>query len=335
MVRFYLVEDDVLIRDGLRNSFPWRALGAEVVGVSDNGAAAYEQIVQGDVDAVLTDVVLPGMSGIEMAQALRRAGWEGQLIVMSAYQDVAYLKGALQTQAVDFLFKPVSTDELMNCVRQTIERVRLRAAADDDAWKEPLLSAIASCDGEQVHAAILSAWRAICARPGGGGRKDLAAELFDCCAGALPYEPGWKMASQAAEALRSAGRLPTLELTGWADRLRDLLIRGQQDWKFAARVTRQIQEHMDEIDPQRLADRMGISRASLYRQFSHAFSINLNDYVTRLRMREACRLLLEYDARIYEVARHVGYRDVKYFTQQFRRTVHCLPSEYRKRHKPE
>lgn len=335
MVRFYLVEDDVLIRDGLRDYFPWQNLGAEIIGVSDNGATAFKEIMQCEVDVVLTDVVLPGMSGIEMAKALRQAGWKGQLIIISAYQDVAYLKGALQTQAVDFLFKPFSTDELMRCVQQTIERINLRIE-DDDAWRKPLRSAIDSCDGEQVYAALLYAWQIISTYPLKEGEKeeDRGPKLFNYCASLLPYEPGIKMSSLAASSLHSTGSLKKEKMMEWASRLRDLLIGERQEWIFAARITQQIRENITEVDPQSLADCMGISRASLYRQFNSVFSVNLNDYITSLRMQEACRLLLESDAKIYDISHRVGYMDVNYFTRQFRRMNHCLPSEYRKRNKP-
>ena len=333
MVRFYIVEDDALIRDGLRDCFPWEEVDCVVAGVSDNGAVACQEILHGDVDAVLTDVVLPGMSGVEMAQALRAAGWGGQLIMMSAYQDVTYLKGALQAQAVDFLFKPVSTEELMDCVRQAVERIRDRENMQA-GWHTSLLKAIESCQPDEVYGALMDAWESTGPVPLAGGNAKAAqgAEIFEYCAWALPYEPAWKLAQEAAIAMRASGKPAGREFPDWAKGIRDVLRNGEQDWLFAARVTRLIRENLEHAEPHLLAQRMDISRASLYRQFGHAFTMGLNDYVTRIRMREASSMLLSPDARVYEAARRVGYSDVNYFARQFRREIGCLPSEYRALH---
>lgn len=96
MVRFFIVEDDRLICYGLRDCFPWRELGAQVCGVCDNGKNALERILAEEVDVVLTDIVLPGMDGIELGKALRERGWPGEMIMMSAFQNVDYVRGALR-----------------------------------------------------------------------------------------------------------------------------------------------------------------------------------------------------------------------------------------------
>ncbi|MDF2571803.1 MAG: two component transcriptional regulator, AraC family, partial [Sporomusa sp.] len=60
--------------------------------------------------------------------------------------------------------------------------------------------------------------------------------------------------------------------------------------------------------------------------------INFIDYVTQIRLKEAKRLLSSTTLRISEIAERLGYSDLAYFTNIFKKSCHVTPSEYRKTH---
>lgn len=106
MYSMYLVEDDDNIRFGLETFFDWQAMQIQLVGSAANGEDGFREILQSKADIVLTDVVMPGNTGLEMAKQLRDAGWNGALIFLSAYGDSAKLQAALRIHAADYVLKP-------------------------------------------------------------------------------------------------------------------------------------------------------------------------------------------------------------------------------------
>lgn len=84
-----------------------------------------------------------------------------------------------------------------------------------------------------------------------------------------------------------------------------------------------------EISLRDLAVRHHVSESHLSRIFKEFTGLNFSDYVARLRIRKAQRLLEVPGARVHEVAHAVGYRDARYFSQVFRRQTGLTPTEYR------
>jgi two-component system response regulator YesN len=114
--RFVIVEDEVMIREGLCACVDWPALGAEVVGSAANGREGLDLILEQYPDVIITDVVMPQMNGLDMVMNLRRQGWEGDVVL-------EYLRRALHCEAIDYIFKPVENDDLLAVINRTIERV--------------------------------------------------------------------------------------------------------------------------------------------------------------------------------------------------------------------
>ncbi len=337
MVRFFIVEDDRLICEGLRDCFPWRELGAQVCGVCDNGKNALERILAEEVDVVLTDIVLPGMDGIELGKALRERGWPGEMIMMSAFQNVDYVRGALKTQAVDFLFKPVQMSELREGVMRAVERVRNRRAVspyDETVWREPLGAALETCEQEALLHQLQEAWTILSS---GTGDTEVvrarAGGVLAFCRELICLNAAERKLEEALERLENARSVAQLreEYERAVDSLSRVLTENAREWRFAVNVHRMLKEDLQHTEAERLAAALHISRASFYRLFISAFAKSPSEYVLELRMREAGRLLLSTRLRTYEIAERVGYKDVNYFTRLFHQQTGMLPREYSER----
>ena len=238
MVRFFIVEDDRLICEGLRDCFPWRELGAQVCGVCDNGKNALERILAEEVDVVLTDIVLPGMDGIELGKALRERGWPGEMIMMSAFQNVDYVRGALKTQAVDFLFKPVQMSELREGVMRTVERVRDRRAVspyDETVWREPLGAALETCEQEALLHSLQEAWTILSS---GTGDTEVvrarAGGVLAFCRELICLNAAERKLEEALERLENARSVAQLreEYERAVDSLSRVLTENAREWRF-------------------------------------------------------------------------------------------------------
>ncbi|MCS7043540.1 MAG: sigma-54 dependent transcriptional regulator [Bryobacteraceae bacterium] len=119
--RILIVEDEEKLRRVL--SLHLEGLGCEV-----SGAASAEEALRmaGQADLVLTDLRLPGMSGLELLEALQRQNARLPVIVMTAYSSVETAVEAMKKGAVDFLPKPFSLDHLATVVQKALEVKHLR-----------------------------------------------------------------------------------------------------------------------------------------------------------------------------------------------------------------
>ena len=138
MVTIYIVEDELLVRKGLCNTLDGVTMGAEIIGSAKDGKEGLDGILSLKPDIVLTDLMMPRMGGIEMIQELRKKGWEGEVVFFSGYQDVDLLKKAFKLQVIDYIFKPITNEELISVCRTAIRRVgekQERTAITHTKWE--------------------------------------------------------------------------------------------------------------------------------------------------------------------------------------------------------
>ena len=116
-VRVCLVDDQRLIRDGLRLLLELEG-GLEVVAEAGDGATALEVATEARPDVVLMDIRMPGMDGVEATRRLLER-WPGaRVIILTTFDDDAYIFDALRVGALGYLLKDVSGAELAAAVRE-------------------------------------------------------------------------------------------------------------------------------------------------------------------------------------------------------------------------
>lgn len=128
MVGLYIVEDEIAVREGLRDYVNWADYGIRIVGTAEDGQQALEEIERLHPDLLITDVKMPRMSGIELANRLHAEHTELEIIFLSGYDDAEFLKGAIKVEAVDYLFKPFTQGELDSVLRTAIEKIAKRSS---------------------------------------------------------------------------------------------------------------------------------------------------------------------------------------------------------------
>ena len=90
----------------------------EVVGKADNGKAALKLVQEEDPDVLITDIRMPGLTGLELIRALREAKQDLYIIVISGYEMFSYAQEAIQYGVEDYLVKPLHQNELENVLRK-------------------------------------------------------------------------------------------------------------------------------------------------------------------------------------------------------------------------
>lgn len=112
MIKVYIVDDEAFVTEGLRNFINASFDTMEIVGIASDGLTAFEDIKTLMPDIVITDVRMPGMSGVELSKKLRAIMPSVEILFISGYDDVDYIRNALKVEAIDYILKPVDIEEL-------------------------------------------------------------------------------------------------------------------------------------------------------------------------------------------------------------------------------
>lgn len=112
MYNLLIVDDESKIRKGLRSFFPWQDIGFNVVSEAANGIQALEYLENHHVDVVLTDIVMPKMTGIELAQALHKGKHPAKVVFLTGYKEFEYARKALEYGVKQYLVKPTQYKEI-------------------------------------------------------------------------------------------------------------------------------------------------------------------------------------------------------------------------------
>ena len=130
--RILVADDDAVIREGLRRILT--AEGYDVETVS-NGRAALERLEQQRFKLLVTDLKMPGMSGLEVLQSLRACQPELPVVLITGYAAIDNAVEAMKNGATDYLSKPFSNDEIVSKVKNAMKS---RAVLIDDIclWRE-------------------------------------------------------------------------------------------------------------------------------------------------------------------------------------------------------
>ncbi len=163
MIKVFLVDDEIAIRESLRNSFPWEEEGFQLVGEAPDGEMALPMIRDLEADVLLTDIRMPFMDGIRLCEEVQRTMPWIERIILSGYDDFSYAQRAISLGVREYLLKPVTSQELrqaLNRVRQQIEekrhdRERLtalsrRVSSGNHFLRDKLLASLFTDEGDRA-----------------------------------------------------------------------------------------------------------------------------------------------------------------------------------------
>lgn len=112
MIKVYIADDEVPVVDGMKDFINTNFKSMKVVGSAYDGQTAMEEIRQQKPDIVITDVRMPGLNGVELSKKLREEMESVEILFVSGYDDVEYMRNALKVEAIDYILKPVNVAEL-------------------------------------------------------------------------------------------------------------------------------------------------------------------------------------------------------------------------------
>ena len=124
MCKVLIVDDEMLIRQGIINYIDWEQEGFQIVGEASNGKEAMQLIVEFSPHIVVTDIVMPIMDGIDLVREAKKAFPHLEIIVLSSFENFDYVRSTFQNGVADYILKPkLNGAELLRILKQIVNRI--------------------------------------------------------------------------------------------------------------------------------------------------------------------------------------------------------------------
>ena len=124
MISVFLVEDEIVMREGIRNNINWASNGYEFVGEAGDGELAYPMIRDLKPDIVITDIRMPFMDGLELSRLIKKELPSTRIIILSGYDDFQYAREAISIGVTDYLLKPISGAQLLEAIDKVSDGIK-------------------------------------------------------------------------------------------------------------------------------------------------------------------------------------------------------------------
>lgn len=111
MYKIMIVDDEMLVRIGVKSLINWQELGFEIVAEASNGQNAYEKYVALKPDIVITDIKMPKQDGIWLAKKIKENNPNTEIIFLTCYDDFSFAKEAIRLKVADYILKAEMEEE--------------------------------------------------------------------------------------------------------------------------------------------------------------------------------------------------------------------------------
>ena len=118
MYKLMIIDDEAIVREGIKLLFSWEDEGFELCAEAANGREGLEKMLSYQPELVLVDIKMPGINGIELIKRARAEGFQGQFIILTGYSEFDFAKSAISLGVKDYILKPINEKKLLENVRK-------------------------------------------------------------------------------------------------------------------------------------------------------------------------------------------------------------------------
>ena len=135
MLKIFLAEDEVIVRETIKRMIPWEELGFELVGEAADGEMALPLLIRQKPDLLITDIKMPFMDGLTLAKLAKKELPELKIVILSGYDDFNYAKQAINIGVEDYLLKPITKNALIERLSEIRSRYEHEQTQKEDYEK--------------------------------------------------------------------------------------------------------------------------------------------------------------------------------------------------------
>jgi len=123
MYKVFLVEDEIVVREGIRNSIPWEKTSYTLTGEAPDGEVALSMILDSKPDILITDIKMPFVDGLTLSRIVRKNLPLIKIIILSGHDEFEYAREAISIGVEEYLLKPVSAQEMIKTLDKMAKRI--------------------------------------------------------------------------------------------------------------------------------------------------------------------------------------------------------------------
>lgn len=315
-----LVEDEVFVRESVKELISWEELGFTVVGESGHGGEALELILEKRPDLVLADIVMPGMDGLELLKKTRMAGLKTKFIMLTCMGEFEYVRQAMEYGASNYILKLSMS---VNSLRETLGKLSAELAGQAGQVSVSEAKDLAGIGGRTEDAGKVKGESRIEAEKSAWA-KGTAAHEADVGRGGAGLEHGFNgAAKEAGMEDRDKGAGPPLLAA-----MHEPVVSHPEIGKIIAHIGRHYDQDITVKSMSRFV-MMGENYVSAL--FKKKTGYTLIHYLHGVRVEKAADYLRTTDLPVHEIGSRVGFANDNYFIKIFKRWTGCTPSQYRQR----
>jgi two-component system response regulator YesN len=157
MFRVLIIDDEPIVREGLKSVIEWEELGFTVCWDGADGNDGLNKILQLKPDLTMIDIKMPGLYGIQVIEQAQEQGYKGKFIILTGYSDFKDAQSAVRLGIHSFLLKPIDENELV----ESLIKLKKNISAEYEARiylnqnlktvKESIITDILCSKGEHLH----------------------------------------------------------------------------------------------------------------------------------------------------------------------------------------
>ena len=132
MLKLLIVDDEEMICQAIANIIDWEKYNIQLIGTCTDGVDAYHTILDECPHIVMTDIRMPGISGLELIERISRTDLCTQFIILSGYGEFDYAKRAMKCGVRHYLLKPCTEEQIIECIQDVTEDCYQAISAKDD-----------------------------------------------------------------------------------------------------------------------------------------------------------------------------------------------------------
>lgn len=126
MFKVLIIDDEAIIRKGLKNIIHWKQYDCEVAGEASDGVEGRSLIQQLMPDIIITDIKMPGIDGLAMIREVKALIPNCKIVILTGYRDFDYVHEAMKLGAFDFVLKPSKIEDLTSVIHRAVKELRFQ-----------------------------------------------------------------------------------------------------------------------------------------------------------------------------------------------------------------
>lgn len=342
MINVQIVDDEPIVRIGLKKLIPWEDHGFQVVCEAQNGVEALKQLDMHTIDLVITDIEMPIMDGMEYIKRINYRQIKPLVVILTAYAEFEYAKTAINYGVAGYILKPIIESQICQILDEVKEKISITLEGEITS----------DLDNKLIDAVLLADHKAfkimenIIDEENQYRQDDINGTCFRL------FYILETIVNKINKKHTNLNKFEKLDIY-LSIKNKQLLTRADLISEFKEEVSRifnilekyylinknnlvrqacnYVIDHIDErISLAEISSALDISKNYFCSLFKQETGENFLNYVTKLKMQRAKYLLKEKNMKVYEVCNLLGYVDTTHFTQIFKKHCNMTPQEYKK-----